>query len=51
MSLFNELKKRNVFRVCAAYLVSAWVILQVADLVLERQMNCVSRDKSYFPLL
>ena len=35
MSLFNELKKRNVFRVGAAYLVSAWVIIQVADIILD----------------
>lgn len=35
MSLFSELKKRNVFRVCAAYLVSSWVIVQVADFVLD----------------
>ncbi|MFT4938754.1 MAG: adenylate cyclase [Paraglaciecola sp.] len=34
MSLFNELKKRNVIRVGLAYLVSAWVIAQVASLVL-----------------
>ena len=33
--LFNELKRRNVFRVGLAYLVSAWVIAQVADLVLD----------------
>ena len=35
MSLFNELKRRNVFRVGLAYVVSAWVIAQVADLVLD----------------
>jgi len=35
MSLFNELKRRNVFRVGIAYAVSAWVLLQIADLVLE----------------
>ncbi len=35
MSLFNELKKRNVFRVGLAYIVSAWVIAQVVDLVLD----------------
>ncbi len=34
MSLFSELKRRNVFRVGAAYLVVAWLILQVADVVL-----------------
>ena len=35
MSFFNELKRRNVFRVGIAYTVSAWVLLQVVDLVLE----------------
>lgn len=34
MSLFNELKRRNVFRVGIAYLVAVWIIAQVADLVL-----------------
>lgn len=35
MSLFDELKRRNVFRVGIAYAVSAWVLLQIVDLVLE----------------
>lgn len=35
MSFFNELKRRNVFRVGIAYAVTAWILLQVADLVLE----------------
>ncbi len=35
MSLFEELKRRNVFRVGIAYTVSAWLILQVADIVLD----------------
>ncbi len=35
MSLFNELKRRNVFRVGLAYLVSAWIVAQVAGLVLD----------------
>ncbi|MGI9290956.1 MAG: tetratricopeptide repeat protein, partial [Gammaproteobacteria bacterium] len=35
MSFFEELKRRNVFRVGVAYGVAAWVLLQVADLVLE----------------
>jgi len=34
-SFFEELKRRNVFRVGAAYLVASWVIAQVADLVLD----------------
>jgi len=28
---FNELKRRNVFRVAAAYIVSAWLIIQVVE--------------------
>ena len=35
MSFFEELKRRNVFRVGVAYVISAWVLLQVVDLVLE----------------
>ncbi|RPH97350.1 MAG: hypothetical protein EHM68_08635 [Lysobacterales bacterium] len=35
MSLFEELKRRNVFRVGAAYAVAAWVLLQVLDVVGE----------------
>jgi TolB-like protein/Tfp pilus assembly protein PilF len=35
MSLFAELKRRNVFRVGAAYAVAAWVLLQVLDVVGE----------------
>lgn len=35
MSLFNELERRNVFRAGLAYLVSAWIFAQVADLVLN----------------
>lgn len=35
MSFFEELKRRNVFRVGLAYLITAWLLLQVVDLVLE----------------
>jgi TolB-like protein/Tfp pilus assembly protein PilF len=35
LSFFEELKRRNVFRVGIAYGVASWVLLQVADLVLE----------------
>ena len=35
MSFFEELKRRNVFRVGVAYIVASWVLLQVAELVLE----------------
>jgi len=33
--LFDELKRRNVIRVAVAYIVALWVLLQVADVVLE----------------
>ena len=32
---FEELKRRNVFRVAVAYVVAAWLALQVAELVLD----------------
>ena len=35
MGLFNELKRRNVFRVAIAYLVIAWLLAQVADLAFD----------------
>jgi len=35
MSFFDELKRRNVFRVGIAYLVVAWLVLQVADVVIN----------------
>lgn len=33
--IFGELKRRNVHRAGAAYLVLAWVIVQVADIILD----------------
>ena len=35
MQLFTELRRRNVFRVSLGYIVSCWLLAQVADLVLE----------------
>ncbi len=35
MQLFKELQRRNVFRVAIGYIVSSWLLAQVADLVLE----------------
>ena len=34
MSVFEELKRRNVIRVGLAYIVTAWLVLQVSDVVL-----------------
>ena len=33
MSIFRELKRRNVFRVGLAYAVAAWVLLQIFDVI------------------
>ena len=33
-SFFEELRRRNVFKVGIAYLAMTWMIMQVADLVL-----------------
>ena len=35
MSFFEELKRRNVFRVVIGYTITAWLLLQFIDLVLE----------------
>ena len=35
MSLFNELKRRNVFRVGVAYLIGAWLLAQITDLLID----------------
>jgi len=35
LSFFEELKRRNVFRVAIGYIITAWLLLQVVDLVLE----------------
>ncbi len=33
MSLYDELKRRHVFKVAAAYLVVAWVLIQIASVI------------------
>jgi len=35
LSLFNELKRRNVFKVTIAYVIIAWLVAQVLQLVFE----------------
>jgi len=35
LSIFKELQRRNVFRVALGYVVSSWLLAQVADLVLD----------------
>lgn len=34
MTLWNELKRRNVIRVAVAYVVTAWLVIQVAETIL-----------------
>jgi len=35
MSFFEELKRRNVFRVGIAYVIAAWILLQLTDVLVE----------------
>jgi TolB-like protein len=35
LNFFKELQRRNVFRVAIGYIVSCWLLVQVADIVLE----------------
>ncbi len=35
MSIFSELKRRNVFRVGVAYLIGSWLLAQIAELLLD----------------
>jgi TolB-like protein len=35
MSLFSELKRRNVFRVAAGYAVLSWLVLQITDVLVN----------------
>ena len=35
MSLYNELKRRNVFRVGIAYAITSWLIAQIAGLAAD----------------
>jgi hypothetical protein len=35
LSLFNELKRRHVFKVAIGYIVMAWLVMQVADVILN----------------
>ena len=50
MSLFEELKRRNVIRVAVLYLVSSWVLLQLTD-VLSSLLNVPESAGSIVVLL
>ena len=51
MSIFNELKRRNVFKVGIAYVVVAWLVAQVLQLVFESFGTPVWAIKSVLVLL
>jgi TolB-like protein/Tfp pilus assembly protein PilF len=36
MNFFQKLKRRNIFRVAVTYMVSAWLLIQVADTIFPR---------------
>ncbi len=51
MNLFEELKRRNVFRVVLAYLVVGWLVLQVADVLVDALELPVVWSKAVVALL
>jgi TolB-like protein len=51
MSLFNELKRRNVFRVLLAYSVVGWLVLQVADVLVDAMELPVVWSKAVIALV
>jgi adenylate cyclase len=48
LSFFKELKRRNVFKVGIAYIVMAWLVMQVTDVILN---NIVAPDWVFHVLL
>ena len=51
MSLFSELKRRNVFRVALLYVVASWIVLQVADVGISLLGLPVNAGRLIFLLL
>ena len=51
MSLLSELKRRNVFRVALAYIVLAWLVLQVADVLVDALELPATLSKTVIALL
>jgi hypothetical protein len=39
MNLFRELCRRNVFKVAVTYAASSWLLIQIADLVIENMLG------------
>jgi len=42
MSLIGELKRRSVFKVAVAYLVAAWLIVQLTEIPMTRSCSALS---------
>ena len=51
MSLISELRRRNVLRVAAAYLVLAWLLLQVGDVLFDTLELPIAWNKGLLALL
>lgn len=51
MSLFSELRRRNVFRVALLYVVASWLIMQVADVGISLLGLSVATGRLIFLLL
>ena len=51
MSLFAELKRRNVFRVALVYMVASWIVMQVADVGISLLGLPVTTGRLIFLLL
>ena len=41
MSIFSEFVRRNVFKVAAAYIVVGWLVMQVAELLVEAGVGAI----------
>ena len=48
MSLFTELKRRNVIKVTIAYIVTAWLVMQIGDVILN---NVEAPDWVFYVIL
>lgn len=53
MSFFDELKRRNVFKVAAAYLLVGWLIMQISDVMVPtlRLPEWVQTATAYFLII
>lgn len=53
MNLINELKRRNVFKVAAAYLLVGWLVMQISDVMVPtlRLPDWVQTATAYFLII